>query len=380
MIVWRVDKSLLHDLQLLTGMCIPLGAGMMVYGWRGVLTMMLVVAGSVMAREALRGLTIWPVSIRRLNLVSESLLVGIFLPAGLFDVDQSMLSTSARWPFALTAGALLVLLKWMIERIGTTRLSPVVLTVLILAGLIPRVPSDDRVLSPRFILRGDLLGTSVAERSVSTADPWFLNRSGDVVLQTSRATERIQDYLQAHVSSDRQVRTLTQLVSDELPPLEDLVILGQPSTIGQASGIGLLIGGLFLVHRRMMPFRIPVIMLMVLAILLLILPTPIVIGNEQTVSRWLAARDGRVGWAVGLTFVNYLLFASSSLAVFFFLASRPGVRPLGRHSGVVYAILIGIFSAVLIRFVSVEWGALIALAMVQPMTPWLDRHIVSRPT
>ncbi|GIW76812.1 MAG: hypothetical protein KatS3mg104_1875 [Phycisphaerae bacterium] len=379
MIVWKVDKSLLQDLRLLTGMCIPMGAGMMVYGWRGVLTMMLVVAGSVMAREALRGLTIWPVSIRRLNLVSESLLVGIFLPAGLFDVDQSMLSTSARWPFALTAGVLLVLLKWVIERIGTTRLSPVVLTVLILAALIPRVSSDDRVLSPQFILRGDLLGTSVTERSVSTADPWFLNRSGDVVLQTSRAAERIQDYLQAHVSSDRHVRTLTQLVSDELPPLEDLVILGQPSTIGQASGIGLLIGGLFLVHRRMMPFRIPVMMLMVLAVLLLILPTPIVIGSDQTVSRWLAARDGRVGWAVGLTFVNYLLFASSSLAVFFFLASRPGVRPLGRHSSMVYAILIGTLSAVLIRFVSVEWGPLMAVAMIQPLTPWLDRRIVSRP-
>jgi Na+-translocating ferredoxin:NAD+ oxidoreductase RnfD subunit len=206
-----------------------------------------------------------------------------------------------------------------------------------------------------------------------------LNRSGDVVLQTLRAAERIQDYLQAHVSSDRHVRTLTQLVSDELPPLEDLVILGQPSTIGQASGIGLLIGGLFLVHRRMMPFRIPVMMLMVLAVLLLILPTPIVIGSDQTVSRWLAARDGRVGWAVGLTFVNYLLFASSSLAVFFFLASRPGVRPLGRHSSMVYAILIGTLSAVLIRFVSVEWGPLMAVAMIQPLTPWLDRRIVSRP-
>lgn len=379
MIVWKVDKNLLKDLRLLTGICIPLVAGMMVYGWRGVLTMVLVVAGSVMAREALRGLTIWPISIGRLNLVSESLLVSIFLPAGLFDVDQAMLSASARWPFALTAGILLVLLKWVIERIGTTRLSPVILTVLILAVLIPRVASDNRVLSPQFILRGDLLGSSVAQRLVSTADPWFLSRSGEVVLQTSRASERIQDYLQAHVSLDRRVQTLTQLVSDELPPLEDLVILGQPSTLGQASGIGLLIGGLFLVHRRIMPFRLPVVMLLVLTILLMILPTPVVIGSDQMVSRWLAARDGRVGWAVGLTFINYLLFSSSAVGVFFFLASQPGVRPLGNYSALVYAVLIGILSAVLIRFVSVEWGPLMAVAMIQPFTPWLDRYLVSRP-
>lgn len=379
MIVWKVDKILLQDLRLLTGMCIPLVAGMMVYGWRGVLTMLLVVAGAVMARSMLQGLTIWPVLMGRLKLVSDSLLVGMFLPPGLFDVDQALFSVSARWPLALTAGALLVLLKWGIERIGTARLSPVVLTILILSAVIPRVPADNRVLSPSFILRGDLLGASAVQRPVSTAEPWFLSRSGEVVFESSRAAERIQDYLHARTSSDRRVLTLTRLVSDELPPLEDLVVLGQPSTLGQASGIGLLIGGLFLVHRRMMPFRIPLIMLLVLAGLLLVLPTPVVIGSDQTVTRWLVGRDGRVGWAVGLTFVNYLLFSSSALGVIFFLASQPGVRPLGRGSGLVYAVLMGILSAVLIRFVSVEWGALIAVAVVQPLTPWLDRYIVSRP-
>lgn len=378
MITWRLERNRLIDLRLATGMAMPLAAGLAIFGWRGAMSTFLVVAGASTARFVLKRLTVWPVKTSLLTTMTQATLAAMFVPPALFDPEQAAFASTARWPIGIAIGGVLALLTWLVGRIGTARVSPVVLTILFAALFVAPRESDQRVLAPQVVFYGDLLGSEMTDRSTSTAEPWIATTPAEPVVQTARASDRIDDFLHARTTPDRPAVTMARLVSDDLPPLEDLVILGQPASVGRASVIAILIGGLFLVHRRLVAFRMPAMMLGVTVVTLLVLPTPVIVSSDEVIRRWLAAGDPRVGWAVGVTFVNYVLVASSSLLVIFFLASQPGIRPLSLRAGMVFSAIFGLLCGVFTVYVSVEWGAVIAVAVAQLVTPTLDKRLAPR--
>jgi Na+-translocating ferredoxin:NAD+ oxidoreductase RnfD subunit len=378
MITWRLERNRLIDLRLLTGMSIPLVAGLALFGWRAAVTAFLIVAGAIAARFVLKRLTVWPVKTSRLTMMTQATLVAMFVSPAMFDAEQAAFDPTARWPIAIATGGVLAVLTWLIGRLGTARFSPTILTILFVAVFVPTRAADERVLAPQTVFYGDLLGPTASERSTSTAEPWIATATSEPLIRTARASQRIDDFLHARTTPDRPAITMARLVSDDLPPLEDLVILGQPTSIGRASAIAILIGGLFLVHRRLVAFRMPAMMLVTTVAALVVLPTPVIVSTDEVVRRWLAAADPRVGWAVGVTFVNYVLVASSALLVILFLAPLPGIRPLSLRAGLVFSAIFGLLCGVCTIFVSVELGAVFALAINQLLTPTLDKRLAPR--
>ncbi len=379
MISWRLERHRLLDLRLMVGMLLPLLAGLAAFGWRAAGTIFLVIAGAIAGRWVLHRLRNWPANVTRLSLVTRGTLVALFLPPTMFDVDHTLTQPNALWPLAISIGLVLAIVTWLINRAGTARVSPVVLTLMMTIAISGALSLNDRVLQPNRIFTGDLLTEHVVPHPTATADPWiFSHPAGDgVARRVEPAARRLDDYLRARHHDDARAVTIARLVSDDLPPLEDLVVIGHPRTLGAASGIAIVVGGLFLVHRRMTAFRLPATMLIAVLAVLIIAPVPVIVSPQETVRIWLAGHDPRVGWAMGLTFVNYVLMSSPVLLVIFFLASLPGIRPLGGRAGLVYAAIFGLLCGILTSMISLDFGAVVALALAQLIAPTLDRRLPS---
>jgi Na+-translocating ferredoxin:NAD+ oxidoreductase subunit D len=149
--------------------------------------------------------------------------------------------------------------------------------------------------------------------------------------------------------------------------------------IGIGSAIGVIMGGLFLLYRGLIDFRVPLLIFVAAVVALLLLPIPVAITENVRHWRSLAIHHTGVGWSTAVTFVNYELMAGPLLFVAFFLAAGPGVRPMTRRGRAVYAVLIGAGSAVAQLYLDVSYGPYLALLVVGLLTPLLDRVFLPRP-
>jgi electron transport complex protein RnfD len=163
-----------------------------------------------------------------------------------------------------------------------------------------------------------------------------------------------------------------------MPAMEDLVIGGQPGPIGTSSAVAIIVGGLFLLYRGLIDFRIPTLILFAAFITMLVLPIPTLISETTVDWHWIAFRQFGIGRAMAVTFVNYEIVASPLLFTAFFLATSPAVRPMARRARVVYAILIGVVSGVVQLYFSVAIGPYVALLLVSLLTPTFDKWLRPR--
>ena len=244
---------------------------------------------------------------------------------------------------------LLVIVLWLLRGVAGTALHPVVATYLVL------VPVFQELLVPRVVLErdklflGDVLDAP-ADPAPHGTRPWWLTRGPagehDAIRVAAPASESLLAYtLGRRELPDRGAILLTGLLRDRLPPLEDLVMAGNPGPIGTSSVIFVVVGGLFLMYRGVIDYRIPLLIVLAAFVTLLVLPIPIAITDGGPRWSWLAAREPSVGWAVGVTFVNYQLAASPLLFTAFFLATSPTVRPITRRGRTSFAMATGCLSA-----------------------------------
>lgn len=365
----RIDPRHLDDIQLSMALLFPSAAGLVLFGWRCVGVWALILLGALATRAVLFRLRNWTATPRVLPLLTQSILVGLFVPATLFDLDQTLVQSDARWPLLLASGALLCLLNWAFHWLLRRRAHAVVWTSVALTLGAAWLIQTDRVLRPHNVVAGDVLDARAEYRSNATAEAWMdVPRGPDPVLLTEPATVQLQEFLRGRPPAGRENQTVARLLSDDLPPLEDLVVGGHPAAIGRGSVIALLIGGLFLVYRGLTPLRVPAVGLLFAYLTLILIPLPAGVGGSGA-RRWLFEHDPRVGWAAGLTLVNYLFVTSAIPIVATFLLPLPGVRPAGRWAAAGFAILFGICSAVLTVFVSISGGAILALALMQLVWP-----------
>ncbi len=377
---WRLDVRWLIPLRLLLALSLPLLAALALFGWRVGAAWLMVLLGGFMGRAMIWRMQSWVATPGRVTLVAHSLLITLFFPATLLDIDQRLFDDNARWPALLGAGMLLSLTTWIIRRSGTARFHPVPLTLLLMAACGAQLVQTHRVLQREDAFAGDVLDRPVP-RSTATAEPWY----GTAPVRDARvwevfpaASERLSDFLHGVAPIGRPPQTISRLVSDDLPPLEDLVIGGHPTRAGCASAVAIMIGGLFLIYRGVVSFRVPLLMLAACYVAMMILPMPTVVGQDELTRRWLVPFNHRVGWAMGITLIHYIFAASPILLTTLMLAVLPGIRPIGLRAGGVYAILFGVLCAVCTVFVSFNYGAILALSMTQLLTPTLDRRLPSR--
>lgn len=363
---WRIDLRHRDDLNLALGLLFPALAGLALFGWRCLGVWGAILLGAFLARALLKRLRTWTATPGKLSLAVQAVLVGLFCPATLFEPEQTVFQPDARWPALVAIGAFLAIADWAVRRFCGRRMQASVLAALVLTVAVPWLVNTDRVLRPHNLFAGDILDTRADDRASGSAEAWMdlPREAGHVALQTPPAATALQDFLHNRPPPGRPNQTVARLVSDDLPPLEDLVIGGHPASIGRGSMVALLIGGLFLVYRGVTPLRVPALALLACYLTLIVLPIPAGVGTGHT-RHWLFERDPRVGWAAGLTLVHYLLAVSAMPIAATFLATRPDVRPTGRGKAGLFAILFGIVAAIATVFVSVTGGAVLALAVTQ---------------
>jgi Na+-transporting NADH:ubiquinone oxidoreductase subunit NqrB len=256
----------------------------------------------------------------------------------------------------------------------------VVITYLILAALFGGQLIPRQVLQRNHLGVGDLLHSTRSDQEPFTEDSWLREPivPGYDAIEMTPAARSLGSYTTGQASPDRSWSSLEALLRDRMPPLQDLILGSHPGPIGAASAIAVVIGGLFLLYRGLIDYRIPLLIVVTAFIALLILPIPWRI-TEHPEWRWAIGHVRGVGWPMGVTFANYEILASPLLFMSFFLATSPAVRPLTRRGRVSYSILIGLLAAVFQLYISVSFGCYLALLAVSLLTPTMDKWLRPRP-
>ncbi|HWE01036.1 MAG TPA: RnfABCDGE type electron transport complex subunit D [Tepidisphaeraceae bacterium] len=351
---------------------VPVTAGLLLYGWRAAVAMLLVGLGTT------AGVAVW----RRIGSRGKqlsyphamwlALLLAMMLPAHLASGPTATVE-QASWYLLPAAGLLLAIFLWILGGLGAGRVNPVLITYLFIAALFVQLLVPHWVLQRNHLFVGDVLNGVPSETRSAETDPWTHRYKipGRDAEYSAPASEALTRYTATSSRSPRGWLPIQSLLRDELPPLEDLIIGGHPGPIGAGSAVAVIMGGLFLLYRGLIDFRIPLIIIMVEMACLLIFPTPSLL-SEPTQWHWIVSRRPEVGWATGITFANYELMASPSLFMAFFLATAPSIRPMSHRARIIYATVAGAGTAALQLYMSVSIGPYLALLIASLMTPALD--------
>ncbi len=351
---------------------IPATAGLLFYGWRALAALLMVGAGTAI------GVAVW----RRIGPRGEqlsyphslwlALLLAMMLPAHL-ATGGHFGNSGPPWCVLPAAGLVLAIFLWVLGGLGAGRVHPVLVTYLVIATLFFDLLTPHWVLQRGHLLVGDVLHGQANDSRYLGNDPWYHRPA--IPLRDSEYADPAAESL-THYTSGREVPPrgwlpIQSLLHDNLPPMEDLVVGSHPSPIGTGSAAAVIVGGLFLLYRGLIDFRIPLLIVLTNFAALLILPTPTVL-TEHTQWHWFVSRQPEVGWGTGITFANYELLASPVLFMAFFLATSPSIRPMSRRARVMYSMVAGAGSAALQLYLSTSIGPYVALLIASLLTPVFD--------
>lgn len=363
----------------LLGVALPLTAGALLFGWRALIVVGGVIASAMLAVAVWRRIGIRGQQLRFAHVAWLAALLGLMLPAQLASAVRNG-NGDLPWLVLPAAGFTLVILMWLVGGLGAGRIHPGVVTYLLLVALFGGMLFPHYVLRRERIFVGDLLKATPLEYQNELNDSW-LTRPKVNNYDSVQVIPPSYSLLQYTTGRERPARgwlPIQGLLRDEMPPLEDLIIGGQPGPIGVASRISVIVGGLFLLYRGLIDVRIPIVICIIAFIGFLVLPVPSVIADKPQ-WHWLILRNPDVGVATAVTFANYEMMASPLLFMAFFLATAPAVRPVTRRARLIYAALIGLLAAAGQLYGSVDYGPYVALLLASLLGPPLDWFFRPRP-
>jgi len=337
---------------------------------------MIVIAFTLLAGLVWRRIGTCGQPIRPAQMLWLSMVLALMLPAELFQSQKHPVP----WPLVPCAALLLVMLCWAAGGFGSGRFHPAVVIYLLLALFYSSDLKADFVLQPHRMIAGDLLSAPAQLESKASQFAWRKRAilPDQDALHVVPASVSLLDFTRFERSPGNTRVSLETVLRDELPPLEDYALGAVPGGIGTTSAVAVIIGGLFLLYRGLIDFRIPMLIVFAAWVALLVLPIPAGMRDHPQ-WRWFPGHVQGVGWAMGVTLANYEMLASPLLFTAFFLAGAPNVRPLTRKARVIYASLIGVLAAGFQLYLSVSLGSYLALLIIGLMTPLLDRWAGFRP-
>jgi electron transport complex protein RnfD len=363
----------------LLGISLPLTAGLLLYGWRAVIVVAGVLASTLAAVAVWRRVGTRGHQLRFSHAAWLATLLALMLPAHLATSIPDSLG-EITWMVLPAAGFSLALIMWLIGGLGAGRIHPSVVTLLLLAALFGDMLTPRYVLHRDHLFIGNLLKASAPDQRLDRGDSW-ITREGVGDSDAERVEPAANALIEYTTGRERPAHgwlPIQGLLRDSMPPLEDLILGGNPGPIGISSRLTVIVGGLFLLYRGLIDIRIPLIICIMEFAALLIFPIPTVIANHPQ-WRWIALRDPTVGVATAITFADYEILASPVIFMAFFIATSPAVRPMTRRARTIYAALLGLLCAVLQLYFSVDYGPYVALLIAGLLAPALDWFFRPRP-
>jgi Na+-translocating ferredoxin:NAD+ oxidoreductase RnfD subunit len=363
------------------GAVFPVTAALLLYGWRGLLAMAGVIFFTLLGYSIWRRVGYRGSQMHLSHMLWLALLLALMLPPHLVTALHTAPTWQVLWPIIPAAGLTLAAAIWLLGGTGSGRIHPVLLTYLLLTVLFRVELIPHWTLQRNHLASGDLI-KAPTDRPFPYRDPWIVAEpipGQDAVYWRQPASEQLLALTSFSETPDQPSFTLEALLRDRTPPLEDLISGGHPGATGLSSAIAIIIGGLFLLYRGLIDYRIPLFIVLFAYAALLVLPIPTSVLDGAREWHWLALRQPGVGWATAITFANYELLAGPALFAAFFLATAPSIRPMTRRARTLYAALAGILTAVCQLYFSVSFGPYLALLLVSILTPLLDHLLGPRP-
>lgn len=365
------------------GALFPLSTGLALYGWRGIAVIAVVVAGALMTALVWRRIGRRGAGLHLPHLVWLGLLLGMMLPAHLAmkvsNTGEAVLHNG--WAIAAGAGMMLVIACWVFGGVGYSRIQPLVVTYLTVLLVFYSMLQPRLVLHKSHAIVGDLENHDLRDHVPREA--WVFSHdtlAHDAYKIKTPAAQQLSRYAHGQYATDvSEPVSIQTLIRDDLPPLEDLVVGGHPGPIGASSAIAVIIGGLFLLYRGLIDYRIPLYTTFFAFMGFLLLPVPVAMSEQGAQWRPPLLPFARLDLPTVVSFANYQVMAGPLLLAAFFLATSPSICPLDRRARGVYAIVLGLAMAICQTYVSVSYGAYVALLLVGVVTPWLEDRFRSSP-
>jgi Na+-translocating ferredoxin:NAD+ oxidoreductase RnfD subunit len=315
-----------------------------------------------------------------------AVLLTLMLPAHLFAQGGVRICPEPyAWLIFPTAALLLVSLLWAIGGVGFSRMQPLLLTYMVVLILFHTALRPQAVLHRSWAWVGDIAQVEPAAPSGAMTlgkDAWISAQENSPYHATyfeRSAADRLTAYTRGDKAQHRAGTSVQMVIRDTMPPLEDLVVGGHPGPIGSSSAVAVIIGGLFLMYRGLIDYRIPLWAVLFTFVGLMLLPVPLVINEAGPTWGPLILPYLRFDPRTLITFASYELMASPLLLMAFFLATSPSICPMTRRARIVYGVLLGVATAAAQLYLSVSFGPYVALLLVGLLSPILDTRYKPRP-
>lgn len=178
-----------------------------------------------------------------------------------------------------------------------------------------------------------------------------------VVLMASWA-KKMTDYVGPHgaslvnevdaVSSGTPLQLISKGAYDGLPALKDMFLGNIGGVIGETSALLILIGGIYLIVRKIINWRIPVIYILTTIVMLFVLRVPADI-------------------------IPYEIFGGGLMLGAFFMATDYTTTPMNNKGKIIFAIGCGLITAVIRVKASLPEGVSYSICLMNVATPLIDR-------
>ncbi len=362
----------------LRGAVFPVTAAALLFGWRALGLIAVVVGCAAIAIRFWKRIGLRGAQLRYSHGLWMATLLALTLPVHLFSHDGS---GATPWPMLPAAGLLIIIVTWTLGGLASASVHPVLVSHLALVILFGSTLTPWCVLQRHNLFFGDAIAASDSPAAQGAAYSWLTAPLDDEhdAIRTDPASLHLGLFTIGRGAQNQGWLALEGLLRDRMPPLEDLIFGGHPGPIGTTSAVAVILGGLFLIYRGVSNFRVPLLIILSAAVILLILPIPVAVSGDARTWRWLAMFQPGIGWPTALTFVNYELLASPLLFMAFFLATDPSVRPTTPGGQALFAVLVGSLTAFLQLYAAVSWGPYLALLVVSLLSRMLDEWLRVKP-
>ena len=361
------------------GAAFPLTAGLLLYGWRAAGSIAVVVISAIAAMFLWRRIGRRGGTLHMGHGVYLALLLAMMLPAHLLRTGSAggLWTEPNSWAILAAGGFALGIFLWLLGGLGHGPVHPVILSFLLLVVIFGDALDAHVVLHRRAVLVGDV--TSCVQHQPQE-EAWIDDREmpkADALYFRKSAADELTSYTRGLLAPHKWM-SIDGLLREAMPPLEDLAVGGHPGPIGLSCAIATLIGGLFLLYRGVIDWRIPVLTVLAAYLALILLPVPVALSGSSITWRPVFLPRAQLDWAVMITFANYQILASPLLFVAFFLATSTSVAPMTRRAKATFAVLLGLLCAAAQIYFSCTIGPYVALLVVGLFSPWLDEWLGRR--